>query len=216
MSRASAGRSVYHITHVENLPSILARDGLWSDRELLARATPHARIGLSKIKRRRLERLRVPCVPGAFVGDFVPFYFCPRSVMLYVIHRGHEELEYRGGQDPIVHLVVGLDDLLEWARAEGVPWAASTANAGANYAQFFADARALESRLDWKAIASRYFTDPDVKAAKQAEFLVHRHLPWTLVRDLGVRTFSMAEQVGRVLGPAAHRPPVRVLPHWYF
>ncbi len=39
---------------------------------------------MSEIKRRRVEELEVDCHPGTKVGDYVPFYFCPRSVMLFV------------------------------------------------------------------------------------------------------------------------------------
>jgi hypothetical protein len=40
---------------------------------------------MSSIKRRRIEQLAVSCHPGTRVGDYVPFYFCPRSIMLFVI-----------------------------------------------------------------------------------------------------------------------------------
>lgn len=47
--------------------------------------------------------------PGLYVGQCVPFYFCPRSVMLYVIYcANHDELSYRGGQGPILHLEADL------------------------------------------------------------------------------------------------------------
>ena len=37
------------------------------------------------------------------MGDCVPFYSCPRSVVLFVIQRAnHQELTYQGGQGPIV------------------------------------------------------------------------------------------------------------------
>lgn len=42
---------------------------------------------MSEIKRRRLEEIPVDCCSGRMVGEFVPFYFCPRSVMLFVIHK---------------------------------------------------------------------------------------------------------------------------------
>jgi hypothetical protein len=55
---------------------------------------------MTAIKRRRLG-LPLPCHAGDRVADYVPFYFCPRSVMLYLIHRGnHPELTYQGGQSP--------------------------------------------------------------------------------------------------------------------
>ena len=63
---------------------------------------------MSEIKQRRLTN-PVKCRPGLSVGECVPFYFCPRSVMLYVIHMAnHPELKYRGGQGAIVHLEAGL------------------------------------------------------------------------------------------------------------
>ena len=36
--------------------------------------------------------------------------------MLYLIHRAnHSELDYRGGQDPIVHLEADLREAVDWA-----------------------------------------------------------------------------------------------------
>ena len=91
---------LYHITHIYNLQSILQDGGLRSDAAMVARGGPAATIGMSSIKTRRL-RLPVKCYPGDRVGDYVPFYFCPRSVMLYLLHRGnHQELGYQGGQAP--------------------------------------------------------------------------------------------------------------------
>jgi hypothetical protein len=68
---------IYHITHGRNLARIIADGCLWSDAEMIGRAGPVAAIGMSKIKKRRLEELPVGCHPGTNVGQFVPFYFCP-------------------------------------------------------------------------------------------------------------------------------------------
>ncbi len=77
---------IYHITHWTNLSSILMDEALFSDAVILSRNRSHYAIGMGKIKRRRLEELEVTCHPGTKVGEYVPFYFCPRSIMLYVIH----------------------------------------------------------------------------------------------------------------------------------
>ena len=62
------------------------------------RGGPAASIGIARIKQRR-RGLEVVARPGTMVGDYVPFYFCFRSVMLYVIHRGNNpDLTYCGGQ----------------------------------------------------------------------------------------------------------------------
>jgi hypothetical protein len=95
---------IYHITHVDNLPKIVADQAILSDAQMIARGSGNANIGMSDIKQRRLG-LPISCLSNFYVGDCVPFYFCPRSVMLYVIYRqNHPSLTYKGGQDPIVHL----------------------------------------------------------------------------------------------------------------
>lgn len=109
MTQPPGRPKIYHITHVDNLGGIIADGGLVSDREIIERGGPTQTIGMSDIKRRRVEEIAVYCHPGTKVGDYVPFYFCPRSVMLYVIHcANHPELIYRGGQEPIVHLEADL------------------------------------------------------------------------------------------------------------
>jgi len=80
---------IYHITHGLNLAPIVNKGCLLSDAEMAARGVPCSSIGISEIKRRRLEELAVSCHPGTKVGEFVPFYFCPRSVMLFILHRGN-------------------------------------------------------------------------------------------------------------------------------
>lgn len=44
-------------------------------------------IGMETIKDRRLHKCQLRSHPGLFVGQCVPFYFCPRPVMLYMIHK---------------------------------------------------------------------------------------------------------------------------------
>ncbi len=39
---------------------------------------------MTEIKRRRLFEIDVQCHPDTMVGDYVPFYFCPRSIMLFI------------------------------------------------------------------------------------------------------------------------------------
>ena len=105
-----AAPKIYHIVHVDRLASIASDGFLWSDAELQQRARPGTVIGMSTIKQRRLTN-PVNCRPELTVGDCVPFYFCPRSVMLYVISMAnHPELSYRGGQGPIVHLEADLHE----------------------------------------------------------------------------------------------------------
>lgn len=206
---------LYHITHVDNLASIVASGELRSDAEMAARGGPESTIGMSTIKTRRLK-LPVGSHPGLFVGDCVPFYFCPRSIMLFVIHcANHPELIYRGGQDPIVHLELDLAEVVAWAQHAGRPWAFSLANAGARYASFRASLSSLGD-LDWEAIAAQDFRDPAVKEGKQAEFLVHRAVPWSLVRTVGVQSPRILTQASAAAAGAAHHPALAIRREWYY
>lgn len=207
--------AVYHITHVDNLPGIIAAGEVWSDAERIRRQVACTVVGMSSIKERRL-RIPVDCHPTTRVGEYVPFYFCPRSIMLYLLHMGnHPEITYRGGQGPIVHLVARLHDVVAWAVQNGVLWAFTTGNAAAGYVDFLNNLDNLD-RIDWKAVAARDWRSATTKEAKQAEFLLHRGFPWTLVKGIGVQNDSTAARVVQALGCGDYRPEVRVLPNWYY
>lgn len=135
-------RPIYHITHVANLASIVSERKLWSDAQRLARRLPTTNIGHLHIKERRLRRA-VTCAAGGTLGEYVPFNFCPRSVMLYVIHRG-SVMGYEGGQEPIVHLVSSV----RTAIASGRPWAFTNRHAELHYAEYF-DRIDREDQVDW-------------------------------------------------------------------
>jgi len=85
---------IYHIVHVDKLASIIADGCLWCDAVMVTKPGLGTVIGMNTIKQRRLV-LPVDCHPGDHVGDYVPFYFCARSIMLYVIHRANHP-EVRG------------------------------------------------------------------------------------------------------------------------
>ncbi|AXS38878.1 DUF4433 domain-containing protein [Breoghania sp. L-A4] len=205
---------IYHIVHVDNLPSIVADGGLSSDAVMMQREGG-AVIGMQSIKQRRLG-LPVSCHMGTCVGEYVPFYFCSRSIMLFVIHcSNHPELAYRGGQQPIVHLEADLHQVVQWAEENKQRWAFSLSNAGAVYTQFRADLDQL-NEIDWDAVAARDFRSADIKEGKQAEFLVQHVFPWHLVERIGVYSNGIAQRVSNALSTAAHRPTIEIKREWYY
>ena len=142
---------IYHIVHVDRLSSIIADGWLWCDAEILRRSPPGTTIGMDGIKQRRLNELTLASHPDLHVGDCVPFYFCPRSIMLYLIYQAnHSELDYRGGQDPIVHLEADLRQTVAWAEGKGRRWAFTLSNAGGRYFEDRSDLAQLDE-IDWMA-----------------------------------------------------------------
>jgi hypothetical protein len=216
VSPVPAQPKIYHITHVDNLAAIIGEGVLLSDATMLARGGPSVTIGMSAIKRRRVEDLTVSCHPGTKVGDYVPFYFCPRSMMLYLLHRAnHPDLAYLGGQDLIVHLEADLHEVVDWAATQNRRWAFSLSNAGARYVE-------TRNRLDqlgevnWIAVAETDFRSSDIKEGKQAEFLLHGSFPWELVKRVGVISAEVKGRAEAGLVQATHKPPVEILGNWYY
>ncbi len=206
---------LYHITHVDNLPSIISDGGLVSDAVMVARGGPQATIGMTNIKQRRLA-LPVDCHPGTKVGEYVPFYFCPRSIMLYLIYRGnHAELAYRGGQEPVLHLEADLEATVAWATAKRKRWAFSLSNAGASYTEFRSSLSQL-GEIDWAAVGASDFRPAKVKEGKQAEFLVHEKFPWSLVTGVGACSVATMNKAAAAMARANHQPPVNVRREWYY
>ena len=204
---------IYHIVHVDRLNSIVADDRLWSDASLQRRARPGTVIGMSEIKERRLTN-PVKSRPGLKVGDCVPFYFCPRSVMLYVIHKAnHPQLDYRGGQGPIVHLEADLHETVEWAEQEERRWAFTLSNAGSGYFKDRCDLAQLDE-IDWDAVRATNWRA--CKEEKQAEFLVEKSFPWTLIRRVGVCNAEIRIKAAKALHTADHQPSVTKQRGWYY
>jgi len=213
---APAHPRIYHITHVDNLARIVQEEALWSDAVMVAHGGPPMAIGMSGIKLRRLEHLRVACHPDTFVGEYVPFYFCPRSIMLYLLHMGNAPgLTYRGGQEPIVHLEGDLEQSVAWADSVPRRWAFTLSNAGAYYTEFRNSLDDLDD-IDWEAVANRDFSSREVKEGKQAEFLMHETFPLSLVTSIGVYSDDVARQVVAILDESACTPPVNVRRDWYY
>ncbi|MGB7412846.1 MAG: DUF4433 domain-containing protein, partial [Thermosynechococcaceae cyanobacterium] len=138
MSGVPSSPKVYHITHIDNLQGIIQANCLISDALRIKDQADCQLVGMSTIKERRLQEIKVTCHPETTVGQYVPFYFCPRSIMLYVVHMGnHPELTYRGGQEPIIHLQADFETVVAWASQNRTPWALSDGNAGAYLSNFY-------------------------------------------------------------------------------
>lgn len=211
---------IYHIVHVDRLPSIIQSDGLWCDAEMVKHSGLGTTIGMSTIKSRRLNELTLDSHPGLYVGACVPFYFCPRSIMLYLIYQAnHIELLYRGGQGPIVHLEFDLHAAVQWAEANNRRWAFTLSNAGAYYFEDRCNLANLHE-IDWDAVVANKWSGHGLphsgSQGKQAEFLVEANFPWGLVERVGVMNNTTYNRVAHALAASNHKPKLEVKTAWYY
>lgn len=210
---------IYHIVHVDRLASIIADGFLWSDAAMFQRQGVGTTIGMSNIKTRRLNELSLSCYPDLRVGHCTPFYFCTRSIMLYLIYRRNEELSYKGGQEPIVHLEADLHAAIAWAQQNNQRWAFTLSNAGAYYFEDSSDIARL-SDINWDAVGARQWSgngvSRSIKEGKQAEFLIERAFPWHLIERIGVYAQGIVPLVSNGMQGAAHRPMIEIKREWYY
>jgi hypothetical protein len=205
---------IYHIVHEDRIASIVSDGFLLCDSRVARRGGTGTTIGMSAIKRRRLTDLTLTSHPELHVGECVPFYFCPRSVMLYLIYQAnHPELDYRGGQESIVHLEADLHTVVAWADANRRRWAFTLSNAGARYFEDRSNLGQLDE-IDWNAVQATDWRQ--YKDGKQAEFLLELSFPWQLVERVGVHSRSAYTSAVNALAMAGHRPPVEIRRDWYY
>jgi len=201
-------KKIFHITHVNNLPGIITMDRLWCDAQRMAQGIGNTNIGYSHIKARRMAH-PVTVSEGGSLGDYVPFNFCPRSVMLFVVSRGHEN--YDDGQEQIIHLQSSTDSIIKTGR----PYAFTDRHADLGYANQYDSLDDL-NKVDWAVMQAKYWPDPDIKEKRQAEFLVHDYCPWIAIEEISVINQSVKNKVEAALVNSTYKPAVQIRRNWYY
>ncbi|KGQ35366.1 hypothetical protein JP34_03885 [Gallibacterium anatis] len=206
---------IYHIVHIDKLSLIIQSGGLLSDAQVQKHCLGGTVIGMSRIKQRRLEELRLKSHPSLHVGECVPFYFCPRSIMLFMIKCQNSGLDYQGGQDNIIHLQADFQQTIQWAYAQKRRWAFTTSNAGAYSFEDYCQTADLD-KIDWQAVNAHQWQN--CKHGKQAEFLLDQQLPWHLIEHIGVFSSDVYEQANDILNQQKpiHRPTLAIEADWYY
>ena len=203
-------RRIYHFADGANLPSILQSGELRCHRQ----ARPDVDIGHKDIKRHR-EEIQVGCGPGGVVGDYVPFYYAPRSPMLFSIKCGNVE-GVSSDQRRLVYFVSSTEAAFD----AGLECVLTDGNAAAAFSTFSADPSDLEGLIDWDLMEARQWAntmeDPDRRRRRMAEFLVHRAFPLDLVGEIAVRDEGIAERVTGLVEDADREIAVAIRRDWYF
>ena len=84
----SPGRGLlFHFTHIDKLPGIVTENALVSDARTIAEGHLAVEAGDPSVKAKR-RSMKVTQGPKGAPSDYVPFYFAPRSPMLYKISKG--------------------------------------------------------------------------------------------------------------------------------
>ena len=203
---------IYHFTDGRNLEPILAAGELRA--HALARESTRVEIADAGIKEWR-EARQVPCEPGGFVCDYVPFYFAPRSPMLFKVKSGGVE-----GVDPDQRPIVYFVTSTELVVAAGLPCVFTDGNAAKVMTEFSNDLARLDEMVDWPLMATKYWRnteeDGDRVRRRMAEFLVGGAVPLDLVTEIAVYDAEVGGRVAGMLPNAGVGLPMHVRREWYF
>jgi hypothetical protein len=214
---AARDRWILHFTHIDNLPAIIDHDSLICDAET-RKELCLVEVGDPAIKESRRRRV-IPVGPGGQVGDYVPFYFAPRSPMMYRIacdHRDRIAERYPHGDRPLVYLAARVGAVLD----AGLAWVATDGNAATATTEFSSDLHRLDSMVDWPLMMAERWNntpdDPDRQRRRMAEFLVHGRVPLSVIHQLGTYSDQYNARVQATV--AGHRLDGRVVVRreWYY
>lgn len=208
-----AEKPIYHITHINNLSNIIKNGGLYCCSSMRINRIGYTNIAYQSIQERR-SSTNVPISPYGTLHDYIPFYFAPRSPMLYTISKGNVA-GCEGGQQQVLHLVTTIDTL-DTAK---IPFVFTDGHAIMFYTNFYNQLCDLNN-VDWEIMKSKYWYDTkedgDRKRRRQAEFLVHNYLNWEYIYYIGVYNQETTEKVDKIVRDFKHKPDIRMHKEWYY
>lgn len=148
----------------------------------------------------------VPISPGGVLGDYVPFYFTPKSPMLLNIKTGQSVPSVP--MKDIVILVASLRTL----QSQGRPFLITDRHAYLQMARFSNRLEDL-SWLPWQDLQHHDFKGdpnrPDKKERYQAEALIHRQLPISSLSGMVFYEQGLAEKT--ILDMSNKLPGVKII-----
>jgi hypothetical protein len=205
--------SIYHITHKDNLRGIVENGAIVAQSLIQQHAVDFCSIAHSNIQDRRAHT-PVPCGPEGFLHDYIPFYFAPRSPILYAIHMGNVD-GCTVGQADIVYLVTSAQQI----ESKGLKFVFTDGHGTMAFSDFFDDLADLDE-VDWQIMKAKYWVDtdqdPDRKRRRQAEFLIHRRLDWSMIEEIGTMNKGVQNEVIAMIDNAGYQPPVNIRRKWYY
>lgn len=199
---------LFHMTHVDNLASILNTGQLKSYSQLFRDSTSYRDIAAQDVQSRRAET-RVPLQPGGFLHDYVPFYFAGRSPMLYVVKNSGTP------QKDLIYLMTNTDKIA----SSKLPFVYTDGHAIMFLSSFYNSLDDLDC-IDWDVMDSEYWNDtvdfPDRKRKRQAEFLIHQALPLQYITGIATYNTGTKLKVEELVQDYGHSLNVHEVPKFYY
>jgi|SRR5690606_26349000 len=202
----------YRITHINNL-SLLLQNGIVNKNHPSA-AGGYINIGNNEIIDVR-SQVPVRINNYGMIGDYVPFYFTPRSIMLYNIITGYwSPVVAKRNRNEILVIRCLISDLVKLPQ-----WFFTDGQANKNLTKHYCNLADLNF-IDWNCIQQSNFkndlNDPDRSRKYQAELLVHQQVPITSIESLNVFDVQSELAVNKILAQNNINLAVNIKPQYFF
>lgn len=197
----------FRLTHIDNV-SYIERCGLVRADSPLQDPN-YVSIGDRQVIDVRANRV----VKGYHLNEYLPFYFGPRSPMLYVIQNGYNGVT-RMEAEHIVYCVIRLDDLIH----NNIDCIFTDGHALSAFTSFYPKEKLpyIDQIVKFDDVYSSHWNieeDLDLKRRKEAELLVKQDLPIEYVRGYVVYN-ETAKQ--RMMSSGVAPEKIVVKPDFYF
>lgn len=171
--------SLYHMTHINNLASILQRGCLLSHNQV----KHYTDISNNSVNNRRT---RAEPHFNRSIHEYVPLYINPRNAMLYNVQKAYP--------DEIVLFKIHNSVCLN-------PYTLFTyKNAAADDAIFFNDIKEFLDEADWNGInCNTWFDNPIAKKTMMSECLIYNSIPVSYIEAIECKLQSTADKICNIL-----------------
>lgn len=199
---------IYRMTHIENIPHIL-RNGITHFKS--DKSNPdYIAIGDSTLISTRSSFL---LNNGKQLGEYIPFYFGPRTPMLYVVQKGYNMVTPTPAEK-IVYCVCSVQKIIE----QQLNFVFTDGHAVDSFSSLYSatDTNKIKMLLDFEAIEAKYWVDEndlDRKRRKEAEFLVEGDISKEAI--LGYITYNQSAK-NKLIEFGALESKVYVKSTYYF
>jgi hypothetical protein len=134
--------------------------------------------------------------------------------MLFQLHTGRVE-GYREGQAPLIYIVSTVQTVM----SANLGFVFSDGHGIASFTKWFDNISDLD-QVDWDMVYDDFWKDNsedgDRQRRKQAEFLVHRFCPWSVVTRIGVLNDAVRSRVNSILETHGADTRTEIHKRWYY
>ena len=175
---------LYRIIHWQNVEHALRHGLCYSEHP---QADPNfINIGHEQLISDRHTHPITQLTDAGSLGEYIPFYFGPYSLMLLMIKNGTPPVQKRPQED-IVYMISSVQAIKD----AGLEYCFTDKQAKKALAGFYRDDKDLD-KIDWEVVKAQYWRNTpeyiDRQDRKQAEFLVRYHVPVACISWLAVKT----------------------------